>query len=289
MPTCRLPRLSLPPSAGLALLIAGASTLIACPGSTEPVRGSSRPDATQPAARRDPCLERPRRLAAPETAPWDTNQARDAFDRGTRLEASGEWGAAERAYAAAVELWPGFGLAHLRLAEALAYTGGSARQRVAHLSAALLDLPRNPRAHVRLADALEETDDAPGALVHLGCALALDGRLDDARRHAVRLALELEGPAAAEARLDPLLHTGPSASDWIVASDVYAAGGNLDGAADAMQKAAQTAKSAPLYRRAAGLWERAQNPERAEAAKDRADALDPPERRKMRPLRPSRR
>ena len=215
--------------------------------------------------------------------------AQAAFARGREALSAGHWVAAENAFARAVALDGAFGLGHLQLAEALARTGGSAQDRRTHLAAALVDLPKNPRAHELFGDALASTDEPEAALLHLRCALELAPSLRAARRRAVRLALRIEGPEAAETLAAPLVKGRTSAQDWLVVSDVAAALEDWRPAALAMRAAASALDSAPLHLRAAALFERAEQPEDAERARAEASALDPRPERELRALPRSRR
>lgn len=236
------------------------------------------------AAADGPCMERPRRLALKPGISADLPGARAAFDRGRALADALEWFGAEEAYGEALLLHPSFGLAHLGLADALAYTGGSAEIRRQHLASALVDLPRNPRAHVAFADALDATGDPEGALRHLDCALELKPSLREARRRAVRAALELEDIRAAERLAEPLITEAPEVGDWLVVAELRQAQGQAAAAAAAVEQAAQTSTSAALYRRSAALWSEAGDEMKAEAARARADEIVPPDRRKLRAL-----
>lgn len=237
----------------------------------------------------DPCLALPEHLAPASGTPvTDAAGARAALVRAGRLAQADDWPAAERAYSAALSLDPELGLAHLGLAESLEHTGGSAERRRDHLARALVDLPKNPRAHVRFADALVGSGDRVGGLVHFRCALALKEGLRDARRRAARLALELDGPSAAKPIAAPLLSGSPEPPDWVLAAEIHAADGQPEEAARSMEKAAEQSGSAVLWRRAATLWDRALRPDAAANARTQADAIDPPSRRAMRALPPSR-
>jgi tetratricopeptide (TPR) repeat protein len=280
----------LPPPAGPRAARAAASLLglglllLACPAA-ERAAERAPPDARPPPG---PCLERPTQIAVDDPAPKDPRAARAALERGAGLAEAGRWAEAEGAFRAALEADPGLGLAHLGVAEALAYTGGPPDARRAHLAAALVDLPRNPRAHARFGDALAATGDREGALRHLRCALDLKPSLRRARRRAAHLALEREGPEAAAELMAPLLAEGTETSDLLLAARVHTAAGDPGAAAQAMTSAARAAESAPLFRRAAALWTRAGKAGRADAAAARADALDPRPERELRELRPAR-
>ena len=260
---------------------------VAC--STEATLEVKTPSDTQNEVNAPPCVERALRFAGRASGVQrQSTLAWASFQRGQKYVKEYDWVLAEESFREALKLNPELGLAHLELAEVLAHTGGSTETRRRHFAAAVLDLPRNPRAHHGFADTLENLGDVQGALKHLRCALELRPSLRRARRQATRLALELEGFDAAHQLLLPLLNQ-PKVSDLLLAGEIYAAGQNLQASAQAIQEAAQVSASARLHQQAALAWTRAGDTSRAQAARRRAQELDPRKRRRMRELPAARR
>lgn len=272
-----------PQNAVVALLLLAA----ACQN-TEPSRPPVRPQA---APQPDPCLVIPRRIASEQlpVGPGQPDKAKLAFDEGVQLRLASNWYAAETAFGDAVELNPTFGLAHLELAEALGRTGGSSESRRTHAALAVKDLEHNPRAHVLLADALVGTEQPMAALVHLQCGLSLRPGMRDARRRAVRLAIELSEFEQAEALSMPLSEGFPSPQDYLVMSEVALARGQYKAAGLAVREAADQLKSASLYLRAADYFRQCSDEADALEAERKAEYLTPNNSRNYRPLLPSRR
>lgn len=249
-----------------------------CLGGEKPLR----PDAAT-VVRPDPCLELARRFAPSAGPVRSATTARSALAEAQALADKGDWREAESRFLQALTEDPSLGLAHLGLAESLGYLGEDPERRRRHLGAAVLDLPNNPRAQEGFAFALEAAGDRAGALRQLRCALARKPTATDARHHAARLALSLEGPDEAQALLDPLLDA-PGPQHLLLAAEIRIAKQDASGAADAVERAARLAKSAPLFRRAAEAWARADAPDRERAAREEAERLDPAPTRDLRPL-----
>lgn len=237
----------------------------------------------------DPCVARAAAAAwVIPSRPVNPTASRSAADAAARAYQNAEWAKAERHFQDALRLDGRSGLIHLGLADVLARTGADEEARRKHLATAIVRLPTNPRAHEAFAYSLETDGDRRGALVHLRCAIALAPERKEPRRRAARLALDLEGEALATAIVRPLFDR-PEAEDWLVMADLLAAAKNWGKAGEAWSEAARISASPALYRRAAEAFALAGRAERAEEARAAADSLDPPDRRRLRPLKNSRR
>lgn len=273
-------------TAGLGLALALA--LAGCASSPEPrARVADRPDVperclAEPRAHADLAPGRPRSFLA----------AHEAFSEGQSAQAAGDMEAARAAFERAVTADPTHGLARIALAEAHWRTDNDAEAIRAHLAAAVLLLPENPRAHLRFADASAELGDLDAAVTHWRCALTLKPGLPAAHVALARHLLGAENPEEAEAHVRAALAEEPS--DYrhhVLLAQALEGQARLDAAAAATARAAElVGRSAPLYRRAASLFDRAGAPERADRMRALADEIDPPrERRDLRPLRKARR
>lgn len=239
-----------------------------------------------------PCISSARPYAVPYPAGKvkSATAAISALRKGLtyRTQERADWVAAEQAFRTSLQFNPRLALAHLELADALAFTGGHPTERRHHYAIAVIELPNNPRAHSGLADTLHVTAANALALHHLRCALELKPEDRLSRRLAARLALDLEGYEAASTIMAPLLNN-PEVVDWLLAADVYEAGASSLKFAEALHRAATQSNSAALHHRAALAWQRAGYTEQAKQARLRAQALRPQRQRNMRPLPDARR
>lgn len=222
----------------------------------------------------------------------DFRGADEAFRRGLKAADAGQPEVARSHFEEALLLDPTYGLAYLSLAESLRTLERSPHARAEALVRAVRLLPDNPRAHAELGLALSDLGRSQPARVHLQCALERRADLSEAR---LRLAIEwldAEDPEAAEAQLRAYLdHEPPSLRVLgLLARSLERQARYGDAAETVLEAAELTGDNPVLLRRAAALFRRAERPERAAAAETRADAVDPPERkRSMRPLPPARR
>ncbi len=215
-----------------------------------------------------------------------------AFVRGEAAEAEGDLQAARTAYAQAVTADPSHGLARLALAEAHWATDNDLERIQRHLAAAVVLLPRNPRAHLRFADASAQRDQPEIAQIHYLCAVELQPDLPTAHAQLARHALGADKPADATRHVRQALSSTPGNYRYhLLLADSLKAQGRLQPAAEAAEQAAKlVARSAALYRKAARLYEDAGSNDDATRLRRVADELDPPPAaRKLRPLRKARR
>jgi tetratricopeptide (TPR) repeat protein len=146
----------------------------------------------------------------------------------------------------------------------------------------------DPPAHRTLAIELSGSGDVEGAIRHYRCALALDPTIPATR---IELAAELLNASAyADAHAELLQIERRDVRARTLMAAALEGLGKLRAAADELARAAdETGTSAVLYRRAAALYLRAGDEERAGVLLTRADELDPPpEQREMRQLREAR-
>lgn len=235
------------------------------------------------------CLERPAALAGPvsKAESPDREAAEEAYRRGRALAGQEDHAAAIQAFADAIDADPTHAGAHLAMAKShLAWDGDPEAIR-RHLGLALVLSPDNAGAHVLLAQYLSGTGEAEGAAIHYRCALSLDPDLSDAR---IELAAQLVNSgrhADALAELEKVTGTGRKVGFRVRAlmASALEAQGRFGPAGDHLEKAAEETGSAVLYRRAADLFARAGEDEKAASLRSRADEIDPPpERPEMRPL-----
>lgn len=239
------------------------------------------------------CLEHPKAIAhlpADETRSYSAAHA--AYVRAEAAEAKGDMQAAREAYAEAVTADPSHGLARLALAEAHWATDNDLERIQRHLAAAVVLLPRNPRAHLRFADACAQLDLAEIARTHWSCAIELKADLPTAHAELARYALTAGKPAEATRHIRSAL--GSDAKNYryhlLLADSLQAEGEARPAAHAAEQAAVLVGRSAALYRKAARLHEDANSTDDADRLNRIADEIDPPpEGRKLRPLRRARR
>jgi tetratricopeptide (TPR) repeat protein len=251
-------------------------------------------EAAPAAPRTTECTEYPARQAQrPSPAgPRDFRAAQAAFTSGLALLEAERFDEATEVLARAVEADPTHALAHLAKAEAHLYGDGETDRMLVHLSQAVLLRPDNPRAHAQLGSVLSSAGESRLARVHLRCALDLRPDLHEARYRLAVIQLEAGAWTQAESTLSELArYQGPDVRNQTLLGRVYERQGRYEEAAAAVERAARLARSNPvLLRRAATLYAQAGLTEQAYRARARADAIDPPpDRRDLRPLRPSRR
>jgi len=238
------------------------------------------------------CLKAPQQYAQLDpTGPRSFVKAHEAYSRGQTLMDAGQTGPAQDAFTQAVQADPSHGLARIALAEAHWLTDNNAPLIREHLAAATLLLPNNPRAHLRFADINAELDEGKVAARHYRCALALSPDLTAAHVRLARHALGAGQAAEAEAHIRAAIAAEPKQYlHLILLSQALKAQARTRDAAKAAEDAAVLkGTSAPLYRRAARLYEDASAPKDALRLRRIADELDPPkEARDLRPLRKAR-
>lgn len=237
---------------------------------------------------RDVCLVYPIDHAhLPPPGPRDVDAATNALREGLSMAERGDHARAVAAYQAALDRDELLGLAHLAMGESLWIVGFDPKRMRHHLASAVVLLPSNPRAHLRLADFALEVGEPRVAATHWDCALTLNPTYAEARFHRARY-LTLAGRAPeAEAELRRVVDEGLRDVAVLVSlAEAMEAQGRVLEAAQQLEAAAKDAKtSAALYRRAGDLYQRASSPLSARRVRAVADRLDPPpEDRPMRPL-----
>lgn len=238
------------------------------------------------------CLKAPQQYAQLDpTGPRSFVKAHEAYTRGQTLMEAGQTGQAQAAFTQAVQADPSHGLARIALAETHWLTDNNAPLIREHLAAAALLLPQNPRAHLRFADINAELDEGEVAARHYRCALTLSPDLTAAHVRLAKHALGASQAAEAERHIRAAIAAEPKQYlHLVLLGQALRAQGRPQDAAKALEGAAVLkGTSAPLYRRAARLYEDAQAPKDALRMKRIADDLDPPKKtRSLRPLRKAR-
>lgn len=208
------------------------------------------------------------------------------------LAAEGDHIGALAAYRRALAADPVHGLTHLAKAESHLVTDYDVEQMRHHLATAVVLLPTNPRAHLRLANFAADVGEKEVAVTHWRCALELKPSYAEARFFLARHLVATGSVAEAEVELRRVLAEGKrTVTTLVLLAEALEAQGKLLEAAQRVEEAAQEAKtSAVLYRRAGTLYESASSPLSARRVRAKADRLDPPPKtRRMRPLRKRRR
>lgn len=237
-----------------------------------------------PGAERGDTSTRPRKVA---TRPRHIEEANQWFEKGKAFEDRGELREAIDAYARALEADELHGLAFLHKAENHLRLDDDPQVARILLKEALDLLPDNARAHLRYAEAAARLGFDVEAETYLKKAIAL--RSDLAEAH-VLLAQHYEKTKRIEEAAQSLqaaAKTNPADIQVRVALvGLLDQLGRVDQAAQEMEAVAvHTKKSAPLYRRAADLHDRANRAADADRLRAIADEIDPPpQARKMREL-----
>lgn len=227
----------------------------------------------------------------PSATERDFRGADAAFRSGLEKLDADRYEAALSRFEEALLLDPTYGLAYLAQADSLKGLGETEARKMPLMKAILL-LPDNPRAHAELGLVLSDLGESEPAMVHLACALSRRKDLHDARMRLVLEQMDAGDYADAESNLRTLMDAqGPSVRTLAMLGRVLEAQGRFAESAQAVLQAAGMAReNAVLLRRAAVLYDRADQPEKADAVRERADAVDPPPpSRDMRPLPPARR
>lgn len=196
------------------------------------------------------------------------------------------------AFASALRNDPMHGLAHLEKAESHLFADADPATIQRHLEDAVALLPRNPRAHHRLAAALAAVGDEDGALRHWRQAVALRPTMIEARLQLATLLLGTGALAEAQQHLEEAVAQQPeNVQARVRLGQVLERAARPQDAARQLEIAAAAAgSSAALYRRAAALYETAGDGPQAIKLRRKADELDPPPAaRKYRQLRKARR
>lgn len=267
-----------------------------CPSETRQVRmapveatdaGADFPESPKTGPQ-DICLVYPQQHANLKAGRRNGPQAHGIFEKAHALAEAGEHSAALSEFDNALAADPYHGLSHLGAAESHLYTDNDVNEMRRHLAAAVILLPTNPRAHLRLAELAIELRDRALALTHLRCALQLKPTYAEARFMLARQLAASDRNSEAEIELTSVINTGYEVvSSRVLMAQVLEAQGRLLEAAQQIEAAARHVRtSAALYRRAAKLYVAADSPLFARRMKRLADRLDPPPRaRRMRPLK----
>ena len=255
----------------------------------------SRPNAAPPPGQArlpqpsNPCVSAPLKTAKiPNSAARDFRQAKRAFDRGLRRQEEGRHAEALEEFQRAVTADPTFGLAHLEAAVSHMYTDNAENKMLRHLSAAVVLLPKNPRAHLRYGQFQKEHGAMDLAERHLDCALDLAPELADAHEAMARLFLQQDRTAEAERRARSAVALAPTETTYrVLLADILSRRDRFKEAGVEVEQAArQVGRSAALFRKAAALYAQGGADDEAQRMRAAADKLDPPPTpRKYRPLR----
>lgn len=239
------------------------------------------------------CLVYPHRHAVLKTnGRRDTAAAQAAYEEGLALAAKGDHAGALAAYRRALAADPVHGLTHLEKAQSHLLSDYDVEKMRRHLATAVVLLPKNPRAHLRLANFAADVGETSVAVTHWRCALELKPSYAEARFFLARYLVASGRAAEAETELRRVLADGKrTVATLVLLAEAMEAQGKLLEAAQLIEEAAREAKtSAVLYRRAGALYESASSPMSARRVRAKADRLDPPPKsRRMRPLRKRRR
>ncbi len=242
----------------------------------------------QAAKSRNPCL-----TAALESVEIDPRQPRNyrlakaRFDEGVALQSQGLHAEALERFQKAVGEDPTFGLAHLEAALSHLYTDNAHEALLKHLSAAIVLMPRNPRAQLQFAQLQKELGAPKLAEQHFGCAVELNPTLAPAHESLARLLLNEGRVAEAERRARVAVRLAPMKTTYrVLLADILTRRQQWTEAGAEVELAAQqVGRSAALYRRAAQLFAKGGAYTDADRLRAVADRIDPPpERRKLRPL-----
>lgn len=248
----------------------------------------AKPGPVAPAA--TACERVPRSEQLPSSGTRDYAAAQAQFEAASSALERGAQASAMDALSDAIRLDPTHAFAHLAKAELhLTWDGDEAM--LAHAATASALRPSNPRAHAVLSTALAEAQRPEDAITHARCALLLRPGYSKARRRLAILLIDTGRLDEARRELERLHADGDGdlQSRMLLAS-ANERDGRFRQAAELVEREARAGRNPVLLRRAAQLWRRADDPDRAEELRAIADAIDPPpEDRSMRELRPSRR
>ena len=209
-----------------------------------------------------------------------------AFLEGLELSRAGQHAEAVTRYEVAIAADSGHGLAHLEQAESNLFMGKDPLTLEPVLARAVELMPQNPRAHMRYAEVLADIGRPGDAEEHWRRALVLKPELIDPRLQLAAL-LERGGELhAARSELERAVIIQPrDVRARMRLGELLEGQRRFEDAALHVEIAADAARSAPLYRRAAALYESAGRLRLADELRARADRIDPPaETRKLRPL-----
>ena len=236
-----------------------------------------------------PCVSEPLRTARIDRSqPRDFGRAKTAFDRGLTLQERGEHAEALVAFKKAVGADPTFGLAHLEAALSHLYTDNAHDALLSHLSAAVVLMPRNPRAQLQYARLQRELGESRLAETHFDCAVQISPALAPAHESLARLLLTQGRVEEAEQRARAAVGLQPTETTYrVLLADILTRREQWNEAGKEVELAArQVGRSAALFRRAAQLFARAGAEQDAQRMRAMADEIDPPPaKRRLRPLR----
>ncbi len=221
-------------------------------------------------------------------APWaqiqgprDFAAAEPAFVAAQAALAASDFVAARQHLDAALAADVTHALARLARAQLGEIQGADPEHIRADAATAVYLLPKNPRAQITFARIAEPNL----ALHHWRCAVTLAPESAEAHFNLGRSYLSFGQLSDALTSLEEAYRLGPE----VIAHGVTLAAAleqaqKLARAAQVLEDAANKARSAPIYRKAALLWDSLERPQDAARARQAADHLDPPP--PARPLRP---
>ncbi|MCC7384197.1 MAG: tetratricopeptide repeat protein [Deltaproteobacteria bacterium] len=261
---------------GVAGLVLG---LWSCAGPTPPHGDSGGPPASS--------------APAEGARPRDKVLGQRLFEEGLAHQEQGRHPEALAAFKKAIEADPEHGLAYVHAAQSQQFVDDDLKEIHRLLSRALELVKDSPRAHLRFAEACAAIGDDGAADRHFHRALELKSEWADAHL-AYAAFLERVSPprhdrALASLRTAARLEPSDTRIRVQLADVLDRTGAHQEAAREMENAAVAVGKSAPLFRRAAELYELASAPRDAERMRKIADRIDPPPpKAKKRELRPAR-
>jgi tetratricopeptide (TPR) repeat protein len=216
----------------------------------------------------------------------DAEEARRAFAAGSASFDAGDLNGAERQFAAAAQLLPDWGLAHLELGIARLALDPRDPRALASLSEAVRLDPDNARAHLQLGYACEHQGRSVQAEYELRRAVALRPELHEARfALAGLLAASGRDDEAIETYLELLDRSPNDVAALAALAELYERSGKNDLAESSLLTIVRLYPSITYHRyRLAQFYERVGEPLKASRVFRELEILDP-RQRKMRALR----
>ncbi len=233
------------------------------------------------------CKARALELASSEAAPPKAGDAEVSLAKGRALANQGAHDRAVLAFGEALAIDPGLAEAHLAKAHSHLMSDGSLEAILKHTATALRIQPLDPASQIAFASALLDAQEPKVAALHYRCALALGAAADTELGLARAQLAAGEGQQAIEALHRAQKSSGDRPEIQVMIGQAHEAQGEKRKAAQALERAAKLlGRSAVLLRKAARLYEAAEDLDAAARVRSQADDIDPPaRRRKMRQLR----
>lgn len=213
------------------------------------------------------------------------------FSRGVKALKSGDAAKARDLFALARKSAPDSFMLQLYWAIAEQTVQPASAAALQTLEQVVTAAPTNPRAHYYLGLSYEQMKRHQEAATSFHKTLELRARFRDA---GMRLAFALRSAGDADAAILAFEDVVAASSDQIAAlaslTELYEGAARLEDAERALRLIARAQPTVAYHRyRLAQFFERIGEPDKAKRALKKADAIDPQLKRKMRPLKPSRR